>query len=209
MPDHWQPYALVSAMLLAIAFFRPLAERWIGRPLERMALEREPDTLTLVPQVLPRWQDERQRLHIADQMREAGFLLAGWFDVSELPHVRLALFANEEARAHAFAYEHATLGRWSEFMSSYEDGSAFVCAGHPSLGLGARTGVRRVHHPGLDAGEMWTRMQQERPPGGLEAVDVDGSEAHFLDVYAADVAFRKGSAPNRPRSTRARTSRAA
>lgn len=209
MPEHWQSYALASSMILAIAFFRPLADRWIGRPLERMALAREPDSLTLVPQVFPSWRDEAHRLELADQMREAGFLLTGWFEVSELPHVRLALFAHEEARAHSFAYEHSEFGRWSEFMSFYEDGTAFVCAGHASFGLGARAGVRRVHHPGLAAGELWSRMRAERPSTGLEAVDVAETEQCFRDFYAADVAFRKGREPRTPEPTDAPASRAA
>ncbi len=184
-------YAVVAAIALLALSLRGLAGALIVRSVARMALAAQPDTITLVPQVSPRWEDESCRQALADQMREGGFTLAGWFTVTELPEVKVALFAHETNAIHAASYEHPVVGRWSECVSFYDDGTSFVCVGHTPFGSGARPGVSVHYHPALDASAIWRRLLEDRPTAGLVPADADESAARFREFYALDMAHRK------------------
>lgn len=207
--EFWQLGAFAAFATLLAVFFKPVMATLFAGPLGRMALAAQPDTITLEPKAFPRWADEVQRQRIADQMREAGFELAGWFTVPQMPGVQVALFAHEGAGAYAASYEHPHAGVWSECISFYEDGGMFVCVGHASFGLDPMPGVQVVHRPGLDAAAVWAEMQRERPTGELREVQVDATAAEFCAFYAADMAHRKQRGMSRREVVRATTRRAA
>ncbi len=209
LPEHWMLYAFAAVATLVLLFSRRAMATLFAGPLGRMALAAQPDTITLQPQAFPRWADEVSRQRLADQLREAGFTLAGWFTVTEMPGVQVALFAHEGESAYAAAYEHAQAGQWSECISFYEDGGMFVCVGHASFGLDPMPGVQVVHRPGLDAAAVWDTMRRERPAHGLRGVEVGEAEREFCEFYALDMAHRKQRGMTRQEVLRAATRKAA
>jgi len=209
LPEPWPLYAFVVVATLILLFSKRVMATLFAGPLGRMALAAQPDTVSLQPQAFPRWSDEASRQRLADQLREAGFELAGWFTVAEMPGVQVVLFAHEGERAYAAAYEHPQAGMWSECISFYEDGTMFVCVGHASFGLDPMPGVQVVHRPGLDAAAVWTEMLRERPAGPLREVAVTEAEREFCEFYALDMAHRKQRGMTRQEVVRAATRKAA
>ena len=157
----------------------------------KMALEAQPDRISLSPRIGSGWQDEKKMSALVSPLVFNGFSDIGTYGIREMMGVRVRFFVNVADNSAACVYEHSKAGYWVDLYSRYADGGSFTCSNSKPTGLVERQGHRIVHAPGLDSNQLIAKFRAERPKAPFEPVDPEKVPEQFEKTYADSIASRK------------------
>jgi len=157
----------------------------------RVALARQPDTITLVPRVEGTTADAARSA--VDQLARRGFARGGSFSIPEMGGLPVHLLVKPVECAVAAVYEHPKVGVWCDIVSRYQDGASWtITNAQRGGGLEQRPGHVQVRAPGLTAAALHLRFARERPAGELVEVPAAAVADFFARAYEDEMAWRKG-----------------
>lgn len=184
------PLALV-ALLFALPALRDLAARLAVGRYRTQVREVAPDFISLVRVREPRWRNGRAVALADHELSAAGFAEAGTYLVHQMPELTVGLYALPAERAYAVVYDHPTSGFWAELVTRYHDGSIANFTTLEPMDIEVPEGSLHVAAPELSLGELWRRMQAERPEKPMRECSRADAARDFERGYAESVARHK------------------
>jgi hypothetical protein len=181
-------FVLKVASVLARRFF----VRWVAKvgleAVGQIAMDRQPDRITLVPRAEPPPPEVQAMLR---ELAQLGYQPAGSFRIPELG-LPVSFMLEPAEAAGAAIYEHPKAGVWLDLFTRYQDGTSFSLATTAAgSGMDRRPGHPVVRAPGLDPAAAHARFLRERTAGAMRQISADQLPGVFIDAYAEHTAWRK------------------
>lgn len=182
---------LAFAALMMTPLPRILIAALFGRSIGKIALAKQPDTITLQ-------QSDHTKLRKSDRVQElsaefqrSGFESAGVYSITEMPGVSVELLAHRAESMAAAIYDHPAAGVFYDVASRYEDGATCTYTTARTTGIKRPPQAHMVNVPEAEPRALIERARRERPQKGLRPCSTSSVVADFITAYAEYISWIK------------------
>jgi len=182
------PLLRLLLWLLMRAGLRRILAPWIGK----VALERQPDRITLAPVAGTPWREDPESAALFDPLLARGFTPAGSFTIGEFGGMPVNFLVHEAHALVAALYAHPQAGLTLDVATKFTDGESYTVSNAIRGGeLDPRPGHPVIRMPRASAVALLARALRERPDKPRVPVPPAGAAGLFADAYAEGIAWRK------------------
>lgn len=189
-------FGFIALIVAAVLFMTPVGRILIatvfGKAIGKAALDKQPDTISLVRTDASKLRNASSVQAMAAEFQGSGFESAGIYSITEMPGVCVQLLASRADSMAAAIYDHPRAGVFFDIVSRYTDGDVYTHSTAQATGLKRPPHVHSVNAPGVAPIALLERARRERPKQDLKECTASNVVAEFTAAYAEYVAWMKG-----------------